>query len=210
MAEAQKQATLQALKAAGLYTDADAAAVPGGAEAGVFPAIRDDGAPCPQLPQSFGTAPGSSFGGHGSFPGGLAVHEAFNLSSAISFAENYRIAYGTPGPDGLPRMVPLPPFGHPRATDIDISQDEVIAAPMWHDWAKSMVFQWNAEGSEFTEFNFGGNGVTDNNGAAGDSRTGAHHIISLAESIARGLPPEFIVIQASAHSAPRLATSSRW
>jgi len=64
------------------------------------------------------------------------------------------------------------------------------------------VFQWNADGSEFLELNFGGNGKTDNFGAAGDSKTGGHHIIGLAETMARGFPPEFIVTQASAHAAP--------
>ncbi len=66
------------------------------------------------------------------------------------------------------------------------------------------MFQWNADGTEFTEFNFGGNGLADNYGAAGDSRTGGHHILSLAETIARGLPPGFVIAQASAHSAPTL------
>jgi hypothetical protein len=64
------------------------------------------------------------------------------------------------------------------------------------------VFQWNADGSEFAEFNFGGNGTTDNFGAGGDSRTGAHHIIGVAESMARGLSPKFVITQASAHSNP--------
>jgi len=42
-------------------------------------------------------------------------------------------------------------------------------------------FQWNAVGSEFTELNFGGTGTNDNNGAPGDSRTGGHHIMGVAE-----------------------------
>ena len=65
-----------------------------------------------------------------------------------------------------------------------------------------MVFQWNANGTEFTELNFGGTGVNDNYGAAGDSRTGAHHIITIAEEMTRGLSPEFVITMASAHSAP--------
>ncbi len=202
--EAKKLAILNQLKAEALYSQADAAAFPGGAWVGVFPAIRDEGTICPHLPQSFATAPAGVFGGHGSFPGGLAIHASFNMSSSISFASNYRLAYGITGSDGLPHMAMLPPFDGPHQGDLDISQDEVIAAPMWHDWAKTMVFQWNADGSEFAEFNFGGNGATDNNGAAGDSRTGGHHILSLAESIARGLPARFVITQASAHTAPSL------
>src|SRR5262249_33946507 len=67
---------------------------------------------------------------------------------------------------------------------------------------KIIVFQWNADGSEFPELNFGGNGEDDAYGASGDSRTGGHHIIGVAEAMARGLSPEFIVAQASAHSTP--------
>ena len=199
---AKKQAILAQLRAEGLYSDADATAFPGGALIGVFPPLASEGA-CPQLPQAFGAAPGSGGGSHHSYPGGLANHEAFNTAIALGFADNYKLAYGTPGADGLPRMVPLPTY-EARRGDLDISQDEIIAAPMWHDWAKPIVFQWNADGSEFAEFNFGGNGATDAYGKAGDSRTGGHHIVSLAESIARNLPAEFIVAQASAHSAPTL------
>ncbi len=200
---AKKQAVLDALLREGLYSAADAAAFPGGAATGVFPPVLASEDACPKLPQAFYAAPGSNFGSHHSYPGGLAIHEGFNVSSALSLAENYKLAYGTPGPDGLPRMAPLSARGAAQG-DLEISQDEVVAAPLWHDWAKTLVFQWNADGTEFAEFNFGGNGLTDNYGAAGDSRTGGHHILSLAETIARGLPPGFIVAQASAHSAPTL------
>src|SRR5262249_3125052 len=83
-----------------------------------------------------------------------------------------------------------------------LDQDLVLAAPIWHEWAKPMVFQWNADGSEFTEMNFGGNGVNDAWGNPGDSRTGGHHIMSIAETMKRGLSPELVITQASAHSAP--------
>lgn len=205
--DAVKEAILARLLAAGLYSPADAATFPGGALAGVFPAVRADGKACPHLPQGFGVAPGSNFGGHQSYPGGLAVHEAFNVSSSASFDETYKLAYGLPGPDGLPRMAPLPPFGSrdaARRSDLVIARDTVLLAPMWHDWAKTLVFQWNADGTEFAEFSFGGNGLSDSNGSAGDSRTGGHHILSLAESIARQLPVQFVIAQASAHSAPTL------
>ena len=137
---AKQQAILDALLREGLYVPADAAAFRGGAATGVFPPARVSEDACPKLPQAFYAAPGSNFGSHHSYPGGLAIHAGFNVSSALSFAE----------------------------------------------------------------FNFGGNGLTDNYGAAGDSRTGGHHILSLAETIARGLPPAFIIAQASAHSAPTL------
>jgi hypothetical protein len=201
---AQKQAIVAKLQAQGLFSVTDAAAFPGGAETGVFPPVLDEGTACPHLPQPFFSAPGSTNNGHQSYPGGLPVHEAFNLVSALSFTKNYLQAYGTPGADGLPHMVPIPQLGQSLPTDLVISQDYMIAAPIWHDWAKPIVFQWNADGSEFQEFNFGGAGVTDDYGAAGDSRTGGHHIISLAETMARNLPAAFIITQACAHSAPTL------
>ena len=93
---------------------------------------------------------------------------------------------------------------HGNDADLPIDEDVILAAPIWHDWAKTIVFQWNSDGSEFTEFNFGGAGVNDAWGAAGDSRTGGHHILSVAESMARGLSPLMVITQASAHSAPTL------
>jgi hypothetical protein len=64
----------------------------------------------------------------------------------------------------------------------------MLAAPLWHDWAKSIVFQWNADGSEFQELHIGG--------------TGGHHIIGVAETMKRGLAPDFVVTQVSAHAGP--------
>ncbi len=172
-----KQEILAQLKEQGLLPEG------GDAESGVFPPLRNDGGACPKLPLSLEAAAGSNFGGHHSYPGGLAAHEAFNQQSAVNFAALYRKQYGQ---------------------DVLINQDWIIAAPAWHDWAKTMVFQWTAEGTTFDEFNFGGAGQTDNNGSPGDSRTGAHHILSLAETMARGLPPGLVITQASAHAAPTL------
>ncbi|HWK43184.1 MAG TPA: hypothetical protein VNT30_00580 [Stellaceae bacterium] len=195
---AAKQAILTKLKDAGLVDLADDAKFPGGLMAGVFPPVEAEGGDCPRLPESYMAAPGSAFGGHHSYPGGLPVHVALNLSSALSLADNYRRVYGAPGSDGLPRVS----VAVPSAPDVAINQDIVIAAPVWHDWAKPIVFQWNADGSEFQELNFGGNGKTDAWGGAGDSRTGAHHILGIAEVMKRGLAPDYVITQASAHAAP--------
>ncbi len=175
--EEMKAEIIRQLKEQGLLNEGE------GADAGVFPALKNDGGSCPQLPLPISAAPGSGFGGHHSYPGGLAVHEAFNLRSAVNFAALYRAAYGR---------------------DVLINEDVVIAAPAWHDWAKTMVLQWHADGSIFAEFNFGGTGQNDNYGAVGDSRTGAHHILGLAETMARGLAPILVITQASAHAAPSL------
>lgn len=199
--DSQKQAILQQLIQAGLVDPADNSTFPGGLIAGVFPPVLQDGSACPQLPQPFFSAPGSGNDSHHSYPGGLPVHESFNNLSSLSFAKNYRLIYGQSRSDGLPV---INPYNNQNSADIYISDDLIVAAPIWHDWAKPIVFQWNADGTEFQELNFGGNGTTDTYGASGNSKTGGHHILSLAESMKRGLSPELVITQASAHSAPTL------
>ena len=191
----------QLLKAALVDAGADKTFL-GGLIAGIFPPVINDNTACPQLPQSFFSAPGSGNNSHHAYPGGLPIHEAFNNISNLSFASNYRLIYGQTNSNGLP-IVNLDSESKVDS-DIYISNDLLIAAPIWHDWAKSIVFQWNANGTEFQELNFGGNGKTDNYGASGDSRTGGHHIISLAETMKRKLSPEFVITQACAHSSPTL------
>jgi len=197
MTEAERSTLAQQLIDEGLINQADADAFPGGAAAGVFPPLLDEGTACPHLPQTFFSAPGSVYGGHHSYPGGLVIHETFNEMSNLQLAAGYRRVYGSTRRDGLPVVG----RGDERP-DINLEEDIVVAAPIWHDWAKIVVFQWNANGSEFPELNFGGNGQADDYGAPGDSRTGGHHIIGLAEAMARGLAPDFVVTQASAHSTP--------
>jgi len=202
-----KNKILQNLITAGLVNVNDGASFPGGLKAGVFPPVLGEGSACPHLPQRFFSAPGSVFHGHHSYPGGLPIHEANNDTADVNLAREYRKVYGHTS--GEFPTVGRDPFGN---TDDDeredgrsaifISQDIILGAPIWHDWAKSMVFQWNSDGSEFQELNFGGSGTNDNNGAAGDSRTGGHHIMSVAETMKRGLSPAFVITQACAHSAP--------
>jgi len=201
--DAAKTRIMATLSAEGLVDPDDEAKFPGGLVSGVFPPVTASGGDCPMLPQTYNSAPGSSFGGHHSYPGGLPIHEAFNLSSAISLADNYRRTYGHSTQSGLPEVTPVGSASPaPDAAEIMIDQNIIIAAPIWHDWAKTIVFQWTASGSEFPELNFGGNGKTDSYGGAGDSKTGGHHLIGLAETIKRALPPAFVAAQASAHGAP--------
>lgn len=182
---------LQHLLELGVVDSGDAAAFPNGLQAGVFPRLMDQGTACPKLPQPIYSAPGSSFGGHHSYPGGLMLHEAFNEMSGLNFAHGYRRVYGGSRADGLPVLGSADGKFSDDASDVFISQDVVTAAPIWHDWAKALVFQWNGDGTEFQELNFGG---------AGSLKTGAHHILGIAEAIARGLSPEFVIALASAHS----------
>jgi len=200
---AVQQTILNQLLAAGLIDPNDNANFPGGLIAGVFPAIVNDGTACPQLPQTFFSAPGSVWGGgHHSYPGGLMIHEANNETSDNYLANQYRSMYGHAA-GGFVALDPRVLNKKPDAkSTVFIDQDIIVGAPIWHDWGKSIVFQWNADGSEFPELNFGGNGVTDAWGAAGNSKTGGHHLISIAESIARGFSPAFVITQASAHSNP--------
>ncbi|MDP9043490.1 MAG: hypothetical protein M3O01_01655 [Pseudomonadota bacterium] len=209
LATTQKQdAVIQALFDQGLISPADAAAFASGVRAAIFPPILQPDSECPQLPQPLMSAPGSAFGGHHSYPGGLAIHESNNDLSDENLARQYQTVYGGAGRGGLPRVHADDDrdehHGSGSAGDLPIDGDVILAAPIWHDWGKTIVFQWNADGSEFTEFNFGGNGALDAWGAPGDSRTGGHHILSIAESMARGLSPLMVVTQASAHSAPTL------
>lgn len=198
---AEKERILSALREAKLIDPADEAAFPGGLLAGVFPPLVDETSDCPQLPQPFLSAPGSYWGGHHSEPGGLMVHEAFNDFSDLALERNYQQIYGTKRPDGFPVVGARVPLGaHPG--DLPIDSDLILAVPLWHDWAKSYVFQWTAEGREFQELNFGGDGKSDDYGSAGSSKTGAHHILGIAEAMKRQMPPEFVIMQASAHSAP--------
>jgi hypothetical protein len=201
--DAAKDAVIDALTTAGLVNPADATTFSGGLRTAIFPPLMAADTSCPQLPQPYRSAPGSAFGGHHSYPGGLPVHVSNNDVSDVHLADQYQAVYGNTE-HGLPQVALDAGDDHPGhgRGDLAIDEDIIIAAPIWHDWAKSLVFQWNADGSEFAEFNFGGNGSTDAWGAAGDSRTGGHHILSIAESMARGLSPLMVITQASAHSAP--------
>jgi hypothetical protein len=203
---ADRQAIVAQLEEQGLLNGADDATFPGGLITGVFPPVVNDNSACPHLPQPFVSAPGSSFGSHHSYPGGLPVHESNNDTAFIDLASEYYHVYGQSSAAGLP-FVDAAGIAGPKPQQVGVyapllNGDIIIGAPLWHDWAKSIVFQWNADGSEFQELSIGGNGQTDNYGRAGDSRTGGHHILSLAESIKRGFSPAFIVAQACAHSAP--------
>ena len=201
----RKQQVVDTLVAEGLIDTGEAGRIPGGLLAGVFPGVRDDGTACPKLPLPYAAAPGSVFGGHHSQPGGLAMHVAVNMTSGIRLADTYRKVYGTLDGRGLPvvRDDTAPtPAGQTADADLFIDQDIAIGTPIWHDWAKTIVFQWNADGSEYIELNFGGNGKTDAWGAPGNTKTSAHHMIGIAEGMARGMPPAFLIAHASAHGAP--------
>lgn len=125
--------------------------------------------------QPFWAAPGSSDGSHHAYPGGLAVHESFNASMAEGFASTYDRHY----------------FGG-RPT---VGRGTVIAAALFHDVMKTVVFGWNIDGTLYEEITIAG--------------TGAHHVLSGAEAIARGRDPGFVTTLLSAHAAPSLGDEAK-
>ena len=70
----------------------------------------------------------------------------------------------------------------------DVDYDIAVAAQALHDIEKPFVFQWQKDGSSRKEYTIGGQG--------------AHHVLSIAESMYRGLPAAEVVAQACAHAAP--------
>lgn len=71
---------------------------------------------------------------------------------------------------------------------VPIDRQILTASVLWHDWAKALVLTWRDDGTLVSEGAIGG--------------AGAHHVLGLAEAMARGLPPAMILAQACAHAAP--------
>jgi len=71
---------------------------------------------------------------------------------------------------------------------VPVDRDVLTGAVLWHDWAKALVFTWREDGTLGPEGAIAG--------------AGAHHVLGLAEAMARGLPPATILAQACAHAAP--------
>lgn len=69
-----------------------------------------------------------------------------------------------------------------------LDQDVVIASQALHDLHKPWVFQWQEDGTCRKENTLAGQG--------------AHHVLGIAESIYRQLPPTVVVAQACAHNHP--------
>jgi hypothetical protein len=121
--------------------------------------VLNDGTNCPKFPQPFFSAPSStSVFGHHSYPGGLVIHESNNDVADVHLADEYRQVYGHAKRNGFPTVDvdDVRSFSAPEGDDdfdIFINEDLIIGAPLWHDWAKPIVFQWNANGTEFVELN---------------------------------------------------------
>jgi hypothetical protein len=105
--------------------------------AGIFPHGTE--ASARSAPQPFWSAPGSSYGSHHAYPGGLAVHEYFNGATAVAYTETYDRLY----------------FSDTKTLD----RDTVVGAALYHDIMKAVVFQWNDDGSLTNEATIAGTGA---------------------------------------------------
>jgi hypothetical protein len=139
---------------------------PGDPVSGIFPPGTDG----TSAVQPFWSAPGSAYDSHHSYPGGLTVHELFNARMSEHFAKSYNAEY----------------FAGEKRVDRDLA----IAAAFHHDIMKTVVFQFNADGTILNELEIAG--------------TGGHHCLSGAEAIVRGRDPRFVTVLLSAHAAPSL------
>ena len=156
IASADQSAVLAALKKEGLIA---------AGRTSVFPKFSDT----TRSPQPTWSAPGSGYGSHHAYPGGLCTHVALNVVSAESLVAAYNNI------DGL-----------------KLDFDHAVGGEILHDLHKPWVFQWEAD-----------NACRKEEALAG---TGEHHVLSIAESIKRGLPAEFVVAQACAHEHPGSAS----
>lgn len=108
----------------------------------VDPALTDETHLFPPLkdlninPQPFFSAPGSGYGSHHAYPGGLATHTAVNVEITKSILTTYS-----------------------HIMDYEYGYDMAVAGQLLHDLAKPWVFQWNKDGSCMKEYSIAGTGA---------------------------------------------------
>jgi hypothetical protein len=115
---------------------------------------------------AFIAAPGGPWNGHHSFPGGLVYHTLTNLKLGLSYLRVYREVY-----------------------QVNLDEDLIRQAALWHDSAKTVVLGWQEDGSL----------ASSEPVIAG---TPSHHIWGIAEALYRGYSPRFVVTLASSHNPP--------
>jgi hypothetical protein len=86
--------------------------------------------------QAFKTAPGSGYGSHHPYPGGLATHVNANLHITSYICKTYQEVFL-----------------------YDVNRDIAIAAQALHDIAKPFVFQWQKNGASLKEYTIAGQGA---------------------------------------------------
>lgn len=86
--------------------------------------------------QEFKTAPGSGYGSHHPYPGGLATHTNCNMHITNAICQTYEDVFY-----------------------YEVNKDIAIAAQALHDISKPFVFQWKADGSSLKEYTIAGQGA---------------------------------------------------
>ena len=76
-----------------------------------------------------------------------------------------------------------------------VDRDLIIGSAFYHDAMKTVVFQWNEDGTLFEELTIAG--------------TGAHHILSGAQAILQKRSARFVITLLSAHAAPSLGDETK-
>ncbi|EFL49439.1 conserved hypothetical protein [Solidesulfovibrio fructosivorans JJ]] len=111
-----------------------------------------------------------------SAPGsGYTSHHAFPGGLVVHTAGNMRNTLGIHD-------------GYVKNYGLTLDRDTTVVSQMLHDLHKPWVFVWAEDGASRKEQSLAG--------------TGEHHVLSVAESIVRGLPPQMVVAQACAHNHP--------
>jgi hypothetical protein len=121
--EASKKAAYDKLTSAGLIKDV-------AFEAFLPPTNSPD-----RSPQPFLSAPGSGYGSHHAYPGGVITHTALNLKVSLALHDGYKDIY-----------------------DFEMDRDAVVASQVLHDLHKPWVFQWEASNASRTELPLAGTG----------------------------------------------------
>lgn len=98
----------------------------------LFPPLKDLGT----NPQPFFSAPGSGYGSHHSYPGGLVTHTAVNVEITKQILNAYK-----------------------SIMNYEYAYDITMAGQLLHDLAKPWVFQWQQDGSCLPEYTIAGTGA---------------------------------------------------
>ncbi|MGI6076329.1 MAG: hypothetical protein ACOYD9_08190 [Pyramidobacter sp.] len=86
--------------------------------------------------QAFMTAPGSGYGSHHAYPGGLSTHVNVNLHATEALCRTYDEVFM-----------------------YNVDRDVAVAAQALHDIAKPYVFQWQDDGASLKEYTIAGQGA---------------------------------------------------
>jgi hypothetical protein len=153
MSGSDKKAIYRDLTGQGLLKDV--------AEKDFLPPVSDSA----KAPQPFYSAPGSGYGSHHAYPGGLATHTDLNVRVSIGLHDGYSSVY-----------------------NYLLDRDVVIAAQLLHDLHKPWVFQWGADGASRGELKLAGTGEHHPLGVAESIVRGLPAEVCVAQACAHNHP----------------------